>query len=98
MPLALQEAYALQPGDQLTFGTEFSYEVVSVHALGGGVYIELKRNDGYLTSAREHDLDKAVKVEAESMPVIESEETVAAPPKAKSAPRKPVQRKRSAKS
>lgn len=99
MPLSIQQAHALQPGDQLTFGTEFTYEVVSVQALGTGVYIELERSDGLLTSAREHDLDKAVLIEPEPEPVPQKAVAEKPEPEPPPAPKtKPAPPKRSAKS
>lgn len=63
MALTLQQALALQQGDQLTFVSESVYTVVQVEPHGQrGVYVSLMREDGFETYATEHDLDVAAVV------------------------------------
>lgn len=58
--LTIDEALQLKRGSLLRFGGLFIFEVISVEARAKGVYIMLKRDDGYRTFATEEDLQKAV--------------------------------------
>lgn len=59
MSLTIKEALALAPGTMLQFNSPNLYEVISVEPRGAGLYIALKRDDGFETFATEGDLDTA---------------------------------------
>lgn len=74
MALTIHQALELVPGTALSFGTAHTYTVVSVEALDRGrkVHINLRRNDGYLTHATQHDLGKMTYV-AKNTPEVPPE-------------------------
>lgn len=80
MALTLKEALELKEGTILSFGDEFTYKVTAAEMRdhGRGVYLVLKRDDGFDTHATQHVLHKAVIV-AEPAPPADAPETIIAP-------------------
>lgn len=70
MALSIDEAKKLQPGTLLSFQDKHLYEVLSVSPHGkNGVYLALKREDGFETYALQYGLHKAEIVrDAHSLP------------------------------